>query len=70
MKKLFETNDYIHASLVESKLIDEDIFYIKTGDEQHVLRGTLPPNDTLITILVDEEDYDLASRLVDLEKEY
>ncbi len=64
MKRIFETNNYVEASLVESTLSNEDIPYYKTGDEQNVLRGTLPPNDTLISIFVDEEDYEIASRLV------
>ncbi|TGK07628.1 DUF2007 domain-containing protein [Leptospira semungkisensis] len=64
MKKLFETNDPIEAGLMESLLSSEDIAYIKKGDEANVLRGVLPPNDTLIAFYVGEEDYEGAEILI------
>ncbi|WP_279632289.1 putative signal transducing protein [Leptospira andrefontaineae] len=66
---MFQTNDYMEAVLFESRLSALGIPYVKEGDELNPLRGILPMNDTLISIFVDDEDFERAYELLSEEIE-
>lgn len=59
----------MEAVLFESRLSALEISYVKEGDELNPLRGILPVNDTLISIFVDDEDFERAYELLSEEIE-
>lgn len=65
MKLIFETEDFMLASLLEELFKHEEMPYIKTGDHLNGLLGGLPLSETYIQFFVPIAEEERAGEILE-----